>query len=125
MLIDRRKSHTRAVHLTRSDFEALLNEVSHLPISKTPMAMSFAPGAAEKPRLYIFTDSGTELCFVEAHPTKPNFWHSASKHLCTRLTDNNIEVLVSKTAKNLIGDTYLQRILDTVGNPMLPEHVVY
>ena len=125
MLVDKRKGHNRAVYLSRGDFEALQRDLQSLPISKAPLAMSFAPGVENRARMYIFTDGGTELCFVEAHVDKPNYWHSPTKHLCQRLTDSNVEVLVSDTAKTLIGDTYLQHILETVGKPMLPEHVTY
>ena len=83
MLIDKRKGHTRAVHLTKGDFEALFQEIQSLPMSKTPVAMSFAPGVENRSRLYVFTASD-ELCFVEAHATKPNVWHGPSKHLCQR-----------------------------------------
>lgn len=124
MLVDKRKGHQRAVYLSKADFEALHGELRALPLSKTPMAMSFAPGAENRARLYIFTDD-SGLCFVEAHPDKPNYWHSPSKHLCTRLTDQGVEVLVAPSARRAIGETFLQRILDTVGKPMTPEHFVY
>lgn len=122
MLVDKRKNHKRAVFLTKGDFEALHAELRRLRISDADIGMSFAT-AAELERLFIFTADENKLCFVEAKAGKPNFWHGPTKHLAQRLTDNGVEVLVSAKATAIIGDTYLQRILETVGKPMLPEHV--
>ena len=123
MLVDKRKNHARSVHLTRNDYNHLMAELGKLPKSDLNVGMSIA-NAVDQDRICIFTEDG-KLCIVEAKPGKPNFWHGLNSHMVTRLTDANVEVLVSEQAKTLIGDNYLNRVLENIAKPMTAEHVAY
>lgn len=122
MIIDKRKGVSSAIHVTKGDMMALVTDLSRLKVSDVAIGMSFAT-AADKSRIFIFTDSEDHLCFVEAHHSKPNFWHGPNVHLAKRMIDERVEVLVSNKAKTLIGDTYLQRVLEVVGKPLTADHV--
>ena len=123
MLVDKRKNHSRSVFLNRNDYNHLMAELGKLPKSDLSVGMSIAD-AVDRDRMCIFTEGG-KLCVVEAKPGKANFWHGLNGHMVTRLTDANVEVLVSEQAKVLIGDNYLNKILDVIAKPMTVEHIAY
>jgi hypothetical protein len=123
MLVDKRKNHARSIHLTRNDYNHLMAELGKLPKSDLTVGMSIA-SAVDKDRICLFTENG-KLCVVEAKPGKPNFWHGLNSGLVSRLTDARVEVLVSPQAKELIGDNYLNKILDIIAQPMTMEHTMY
>lgn len=122
MLVDKRKNQTRSVFLSRNDFNHLMAELGKLPKSDLSVGMSIA-SAVDKDRICLFTENG-KLCVVEARPGKPNFWHGLNKLMISRLTDSSVEVLLSPQAKELIGDNYLNKVLDAIAKPMTLEHTL-